>query len=251
MTPAEALAQALHATHCKCGEWSDEELEERAPAILTALPEGWRLVDYEHWWDDPAMETATAQNYGDGLAAGAAQERERLRALVEEHRRRHGRAPRPMTEQSIAALVARLRHPHFEEHHDDPDRPGEFVYEGICDSCGQQWPCEVERFAVVATPQVAALLREAERLRYAKAVATIWRDAVMAAPTLRETGMSHPLAMTLAAFDGETDPVQLGVSEADLAAALGEQPDAAALGFMAVVDEGDHAFFSDPERNTP
>jgi hypothetical protein len=51
--------------------------------------------------------------------------------------------------------------------------------------------------------------------RVARLVATYWRDAVMASERLHSTGMSHPLAMVLAAFDGETEPVALGINEAD------------------------------------
>ena len=43
-------------------------------------------------------------------------------------------------------------------------------------------------------------------------VAQTWLDVVMASESLRGTGMSHPLAMVLAAFDGETDPVRVGLS---------------------------------------
>lgn len=52
-----------------------------------------------------------------------------------------------------------------------------------------------------------------ERLRAARFVAIHWRDAVMASDTLRQTGMSHPLAMVLAALNGETEPRELGLSD--------------------------------------
>lgn len=54
-------------------------------------------------------------------------------------------------------------------------------------------------------------------LRTARFVAEYWRDAVMGSDELRRTGMSHPLAMVLAALDGETDPAQCGIDEAHAA----------------------------------
>lgn len=66
---------------------------------------------------------------------------------------------------------------------------------------------------------------DVERLRHARAVATIWRDAA-----IRYTGtemsnefwkpVAHAMNLVLAALDGETDPNQLGVDEDELAAAL-------------------------------
>lgn len=72
-------------------------------------------------------------------------------------------------------------------------------------------------------------LRDAlERLRYARAVATIWRDAYMAEHAKGTEGYwaigTHPLALVLGALDGETDPVHLGVKPEELAAALEAAP---------------------------
>jgi len=58
------------------------------------------------------------------------------------------------------------------------------------------------------------------RLRTARFVATYWRDAYMAMDGPARVG-SHGLAMVLAALDGETDPVQLGIAP-DSAAEYGE-----------------------------
>ena len=71
--------------------------------------------------------------------------------------------------------------------------------------------CEIQTSAVLAAdPSIAADLELAEKAKVARAVAQVWLDVVMASDVLRSTGMSHPLAMVLAAFDGETDPVHLG-----------------------------------------
>ena len=57
--------------------------------------------------------------------------------------------------------------------------------------------------------------------RAARIVATYWRDHMMAEDGAALWGCAHPLAMVLAALDGETDPVQLGVDpESEAAAAL-------------------------------
>ena len=77
------------------------------------------------------------------------------------------------------------------------------------------------------------LLRVEASARAARFVADFWRGSVMASEELRRTGMSHPLAMVLAAFDGETDPRMLGLpEEADKAfrAALSEDEPTAAGG---------------------
>ncbi len=50
---------------------------------------------------------------------------------------------------------------------------------------------------------------------YARAVATIWRDSAMKRIEAGDSlwaMVSHPLALVLAALDGETDPLALGVS---------------------------------------
>lgn len=58
---------------------------------------------------------------------------------------------------------------------------------------------------------------EGLRARAARFVATYWRDAYMVEHAKGEAGYwaigTHPLAMVLAALDGETDPTQLGISE--------------------------------------
>lgn len=51
-----------------------------------------------------------------------------------------------------------------------------------------------------------------QQVRAARFVAEHWRDAFMALDGPARVGC-HPLAMVLAALDGETDPVQLGISE--------------------------------------
>jgi hypothetical protein len=45
----------------------------------------------------------------------------------------------------------------------------------------------------------------------ARFVATAWIADILADDVLRRTGMSHPVSLVLAALDGETDPVQLGL----------------------------------------
>lgn len=52
----------------------------------------------------------------------------------------------------------------------------------------------------------------------ARIVATYWRDHMMAADGVLR-GCAHPLAMVLAALDGETDPARLGVDPESAAAA--------------------------------
>ena len=66
---------------------------------------------------------------------------------------------------------------------------------------------------------------DAERVRYARAVAESWRDQYLA--TIKSEGTTipwavgtHPLSLVIAALDGETDPRELGMDEEDLAARL-------------------------------
>ena len=51
------------------------------------------------------------------------------------------------------------------------------------------------------------------RIVAARWVAQHWLTAIMANDSLRSTGMSHPVAMVIAALDGETDPQELGIAE--------------------------------------
>lgn len=53
--------------------------------------------------------------------------------------------------------------------------------------------------------------RHEERLAAARFVAEHWRDAFMTLDGPARVGC-HPLAMVLAALDGETDPVELGIA---------------------------------------
>jgi len=65
-------------------------------------------------------------------------------------------------------------------------------------------------------------MSDADRLRYARAVATVWRDAGLRYLS-RDPAWSlctHPLNMVLAALDGETDPDQLGCPPDELARLL-------------------------------
>jgi hypothetical protein len=73
-----------------------------------------------------------------------------------------------------------------------------------CDACGERWPCDAEKMRV----ERDAAIRRAEN---AQIVGEYWRDSIMADDGLRATGMSHPVAMVLAALDGETEPVQMGI----------------------------------------
>jgi hypothetical protein len=60
--------------------------------------------------------------------------------------------------------------------------------------------------------------RESERrLEIARMVATSWSDAAMRWGSLPMEGRvcAHPLACVLAALDGETDPVELGIGAED------------------------------------
>lgn len=59
--------------------------------------------------------------------------------------------------------------------------------------------------------QEAQVQRLADDIRTARFVATYWRDRCMETDTTRWG--AHPLAMTLAALDGERDLSQLGVEQ--------------------------------------
>lgn len=65
--------------------------------------------------------------------------------------------------------------------------------------------------------EAQALRRELDEaltvIRVAQAVGKYWIDAILASNELSRTGMSHPVAMVMAALDGETDPIELGISE--------------------------------------
>lgn len=80
----------------------------------------------------------------------------------------------------------------------------------------------------VAAPELIALLDAADAARYARAVATIWRDDYLRFHHDQPQGHwgigTHPLALVLAAFDGETNPAQLGCEAERLRAALDPQP---------------------------
>jgi hypothetical protein len=72
---------------------------------------------------------------------------------------------------------------------------------------------------------VAAMTRAGmELLRNARIVAEYWRDEMMEADgPLR--ACSHPLAMVLAALDGETEPAQMGIPADEYNARLAASPD--------------------------
>jgi hypothetical protein len=89
---------------------------------------------------------------------------------------------------------------------------------------GSDWPCTAEQWRRewLASSEAEAALAVAR----ARFVAEKWRDAIMASEELRRTGMSHPVVMVLAALDGETDPVHVGLNAEHHAAyrQLAEQP---------------------------
>jgi hypothetical protein len=71
---------------------------------------------------------------------------------------------------------------------------------------------------------MAPLLNELDAARHARAVATIWRDEYLRFHHDYPDGHwaigTHPLALVLAAFDGETEAVRLGCEPDRLTAAL-------------------------------
>lgn len=88
---------------------------------------------------------------------------------------------------------------------------------------------DAERCHTDSCDHIAAAGAESDALRAARFTATYWRDEIMARDELRRTGMSHPLACVLAALDGETEPIELGIAQerwGDFRAALAtSQPD--------------------------
>lgn len=85
---------------------------------------------------------------------------------------------------------------------------------GLADRHGvDEATVHVHMLRLVRERLAAQVTAQEERLRAARFVATHWRDAVMASDVLRPTGMSHPLALVLAALDGETSPLHLGIGE--------------------------------------
>lgn len=58
---------------------------------------------------------------------------------------------------------------------------------------------------------------DGQRLQVARLVATSWRDAAVRWGSLQMDGRvtAHPLALVLGALDGETDPIELGISPTD------------------------------------
>lgn len=82
-------------------------------------------------------------------------------------------------------------------------------------------PCsEAHAELIAAAPRLAAeVVRLRRELDAARIVATYWRDHMMDGGDLTRFA-AHPLAMVLAALDGETDPVQLGVDAESAAARL-------------------------------
>ncbi len=103
----------------------------------------------------------------------------------------------------------------------DPDHPWCVAWDDVSPRVRQE---QVE-FAEVDIELLAAagfrvVPEPDDTTRAARIVATHWRDQMMAADGVLR-GCAHPLAMVLAALDGETDPVQLGVDlESDAAAYL-------------------------------
>lgn len=93
----------------------------------------------------------------------------------------------------------------------DPDHPWHVAWDDVSPRVRQE---QVE-FAEVDIELLAAagfrvVPEPDDTTRAARIVATHWRDQMMAADGVLR-GCAHPLAMVLAALDGETDPVQLGV----------------------------------------
>ena len=71
----------------------------------------------------------------------------------------------------------------------------------------------ISRAAVLALLDApAAPTLDQLRIARAEFVGKVWIDSILAAPSLHATGMSHPVAMVLAALAGETDPVQCGLA---------------------------------------
>jgi hypothetical protein len=58
---------------------------------------------------------------------------------------------------------------------------------------------------------------ERRRLKIVRLVAESWRDAAIEWGSLQMDGRTtaHPLALVLCALDGETDPIELGISPTD------------------------------------
>ena len=70
------------------------------------------------------------------------------------------------------------------------------------------------------------IVAAARKAYNATVVATYWRDAFMDLDGPLRAG-AHPLAMVLAALDGETEPAQLGIEDdAPAAAALNREAEA-------------------------
>jgi hypothetical protein len=116
--------------------------------------------DNAAWPCDAAIEADRADKAEAGWAAETMRANDAEAALAELQRR----TERPMSSlarltdiavknanerdaaradaKALAEALDRATRGHYEEAHDDPSHPGEFVYAGVCEECGATWPCE-------------------------------------------------------------------------------------------------------------